>query len=173
MTLVKVQPDKAYVIEESFIRFTLDYDKSPESAWREVRDLLLQDIAFKQEFRDWTFIPVVPRQKRFGANGPCCPAMALAKPGTVLAVEYEKSALQADADDAHNSGDVADFEGRRLFVEGKIDWHAKMHFWVPALFINPDEIRESMAASLYSNPHLSGSQTVRELAKKWQIPTTS
>lgn len=171
MTLVKVQPDKEYVIEEAFVRFTLDYDKSPKEAWKEVSNLLLRDIAFKQEFRDWTFIPTVPRRPRF-ANGPCCSAFIVGKPGDVLAVDYEKSPLQADADDAHNSGDVADFEGKRLFTEGKIDWHARLHFWVPALFIDPDEIRESVGM-FHTNPHLSASQKVRELAKKWQIPTTS
>ncbi len=170
MTLVNVQPDKEYVIEEKRLRFTLDYDV-PATGVDTLKGLL-REIAALQEARDWTFIPTIPRRTRF-ANGPCCAAILLGKAGDVLAVDYSKSPLQADSDDAHNFGEVANLEGKRLYVEGKIDWIARCHFWVPALFIRPEEVRESVASSLHANPHLSPSAKVRELAKQWQIPTTN
>lgn len=171
MTLVNVQPDKEYVISEQKLRFTLDYLLTPEAAQAETTKRLLLEFAVLQENRDWTFIPTIPRRKKF-ADGPCCAAILLGKVGDVLAVEYEQSDLQADPDDAHNFGEVSAKDGKRLQRDGVIDWYARCHFWVPAVFIRPEEVRESVG-DFHVNPHLSPSAKVRELAKKWQIPTTN
>lgn len=172
MTLMKIQSDKEYVIEEKLLRFSVDYAATGNTVAAATLLDLKKSIEKLERFRDWTFIATVPKRKKF-IDGPCCPQMVLGKVGDVLAVQYAQSDLQADSDDAHNFNEVASPNGKRLYVDGKIDWTARCHFWVPADVINTEEVRESVAATSHTNPHNSPSAKVRELAQKWQIPTTN
>lgn len=139
MTLLKVQPDKAWLITESRLRFEVDAMVEPKMVPLVVARDLQKSIEILERTRQWRVLERVPARKAFGGDA-CCPRM-LQPAGTPLNITFEPSVFQGDTDDAHNFDEIADPESRVL-VDGKVDWVAVVHFWSPALFVNPAQEKE-------------------------------
>ena len=149
MSLVKVQPDKQYLIEECRIRFEAPADIEPYMVpFHAFKTIEWSKDRFER-FKGWKFLDRVPARKAFPNGTPCCPQIMERKPGESLTIKFMPSEYQGDTDDAHNFGTMSD-KNKRIFVDNKIDWVAIMHFWVPAVTVNLDEEREFRDSQTYA-----------------------
>lgn len=149
MSLIRIQADKKYLIEECRIRFEAPADIPPN---------LVPLYAFKtiewskdrfERFKGWRFLDRVPARKAFAGGKPCCTQIVTRKPGESLTIKFMPSDFQGDTDDAHNFGTLSDKESR-ILIDNTIDWVAVMHFWVPAITVNQDEENEFRRSQTYA-----------------------
>lgn len=139
MTLITVEKDKEWRIQEFHLRFSLDASIPPERVPLEILPSLAKALPILQRTRQWELITTVPSGK---VIDPCCLQIAMGKPGEALNVKIMPSPLQADSDD---SG-VIRHSSDRLYVDNRIDWVVILHFWAPALWEDPDLEREKKTA---------------------------
>lgn len=141
MAIVKVQPDKQYLISEERIRFSAPADIAPQLIPFHAFKTIEKSKDIFEKHRGWRFLDTVPSRKLFPGGKPCCTQILERKPGQPLTIKFMPSDYQGDTDDAHNFGELSNPE-HRLTAENTIDWVAIMHFWVPAIVVNLDEQRE-------------------------------
>lgn len=144
MSLIKVAPDKSYLISEERLRFAVPADLEP---WRVPIALMLsrelpKSIEIYEKHRGWKMLDVVPSRKEFPFGRPCCLDIIEKKPGETLGLKFFHAEFQGDTDDAHNFDEVSD-PNKRLYEDGLIDWICLVHFWVPAVDINVSAHREA------------------------------
>jgi len=149
MSVIKVVPDKTYLIQECRIRFEAPADIEPQ---------MVPFYAFKviewskdrfERFKGWRFLDRVPARQAFSGGKPCCTQIVTRKVGEPLTIKFMPSDFQGDTDDAHNFGTMSD-KDKRIHVDNKIDWVAIMHFWVPAITVDLDAEREFRASQTYA-----------------------
>lgn len=149
MTLLKVAPDKVYMLAEERIRFPVSADVPPELVPLVVAGDLQKGIDNLERFKGWKRIEVVPSRQLWPENKVCCELMRQ-PPGSTITLRFKPSDFQGDPDDATNFKETSDNESR-LAIEGIIDWVAIVHFWQPAIHINLDEEREEHQAMTPKN----------------------
>lgn len=140
MTLLKVAPDKSFMITEARLRFPVDAHAPYGMIPLIVASDLKKSIENLEKFRGWHVLETVPSRKQFPANMACCEQM-LKPSGTALKIRFMPSDFQGDPDDATNFNEVAD-DNHRLLVEAIVDWVAIVHFWEPAVHVNMEEVRD-------------------------------
>ena len=144
MALLKVQPDKVYLVAHEVIRLSpLDASVAPEMVPVLSALELKKSIDILQKHRGWSVLETVPRRKAF-ANGRVCCDQLIQPPGSVIKLRFRPSDFQGDTDDAHNFGTMSD--SGLVEMRGLIDWVAILHFWEPAVFVNEAEKREAVAS---------------------------
>lgn len=160
MTLLKVQKDRLWFIQEERLRFPVDAGVSRELVPIVVFKDLQRSIDILEKLRGWRYIDTWPSHVR--VSSPCCPQVASARPGEAMKMRFEPSALQGDTDDVHNSGMATTGEDR-LIRDYKVDWVAIMHFWVPGIIEDPDDIREYKASLTEKDGFVSPELLPKEL----------
>ncbi|MFA7267058.1 MAG: hypothetical protein WC054_12170 [Candidatus Nanopelagicales bacterium] len=141
--LIRTVPDKEYLITEERIRFPVDATVPPNLVPFAVAGDLLKSIEILERHRGWHLLDRVPDRKRF--PGKACCKLIDSKPGTALHPRFEVASFQGDTDDATNFQLLSNPD-RRQFVDGLIDWVAILHFWEPAVFVIPDQLKEDSRA---------------------------
>ncbi len=133
MSLIKVQPDREWLIVENHLRFPVDVGVKPDMVPIVVAKDLQRAIETIERRDGGKRLEVVPDRPRF-AGKPCCDQLAQ-PPGSIINLRFKPSAYQGDTDDAHNLDAMSDPQFRSV-EEGLIDWVAIVHFWEPAIHIN-------------------------------------
>lgn len=141
MTRINVQPDREWGITEWRLRFAVDAEVPKNLVPIVIFKDLQQAIDIMEKLRKWRFIDTMPTHKPIAT--PCCQQIATAKVGQPIKMVFEPSALQGDADDAHNFGQATTGE-HRLYVDNKIDWVAVCHFWAPLIHTNLEQLADEM-----------------------------
>ena len=160
MTLLKIQPDRQWFVQEERLRFAVVADVPENLVPIVIFKDLQRSIDILEKLRGWRYIDTWP--SHVNITSPCCPQIASAKPGRKITMRFEPSALQADSDDAHNSGMATTGEDR-LYVDNKIDWVAIMHFWVPGIVVNPFDDAEYKASLTEKEGFVSPNRLPKEL----------
>lgn len=145
LSLLKVAPDKTYLINEERIRFTAPADMDPRLVPMFAFKTIAQAKDIYEKHRGWRFLDAVPARREFPGGKPCCTDMVSKKVGEPLTIKFMPSDYQGDTDDAHNFGELSNKQ-HRITVENIIDWVAIMHFWEPAIVVNLDEEKENRLA---------------------------
>ena len=151
MSLLKVVPDREWLLVEENLRFPVDCTVPPALVPVVIAGDLQKSIDTLERLREWKRLELVPTRKAF-AGKPCCLQMAK-KPGSVLKIIIKPSPFQGDVDDATNAlyrGDsvAVENEGNRIENDGLIDWVAVLHFWQPAIHYNREEFKEELTAPI-------------------------
>jgi hypothetical protein len=144
MVLLKVQPDRQYVVAHEVFRLSpLDAAVPPNMVPIYRAKEVLAAIEKYHRLQQWTVLERVPRRKVFPSGRACCDQLAQPS-GSPIVMRFSPSDYQGDTDDAHNFGIISD--SGLLEASGVIDWTATLHFWQPALIVNLDDEREARAA---------------------------
>ena len=142
--LTRVQPDREWFIVEEHLRFAVDATVPTNLVPIVIARDLRKSIDILEKHRGWKYLDTVPTHRKY--LNPCCDQIATGRAGTPLRMRFQPSPLQADTDDAHNFGGTYSPKGERLYVDGKIDWVAIMHFWQPGIVVTPAEDREMLSS---------------------------
>ncbi len=175
MTLISIQPDRQWFIQEQRLRFPVNCEVPrelvPVVAFRDIQ----RSIEICERLRGWKLLLVMPTHRRI--LEPCCTQVASARTGTPLPMRFEPSPLQGDTDDVHNSGEAVT-DNSRLLVDNKIDWVAVMHFWSPGIVVDPDVSAELkgpraglVSSDLLPNEYLAGSTRYADVYRNLGNPT--
>ena len=140
--LTRVAPDREWFIVEENLRFPVDAAVPANLVPIVVASDLRRSIDILEKHRGWKYLDSVPTHRKYAK--PCCDQIEKGRAGSPLRIRFQPSPLQADTDDAHNFGGTYSPNGVRLYVDGKIDWVAIMHFWQPGIVVTPAEDRENM-----------------------------
>lgn len=137
MSLLRVAPDKSFLISEERLRFALPADIPPERVPVAVylSGELPRAIEIYEKYKGWKMLDAVPARKAFSRGVPCCTQILEKKPGESMTLKFFPAEFQGDTDDAHNFDEMSDPD-KRMFEDGIIDWICVVHFWVPAVEIN-------------------------------------
>ena len=114
MALIKIAPDREFVISEERLRFAVPADIPPAEVpfHLYLSGVLQKSIETYTRFRGWKMLDVVPERKQFLRGISCCEQLRSGKIGEQITLKFMPSSFQGDTDDAHNFGELSNPDKR-------------------------------------------------------------
>lgn len=135
MTLIRVQPDRTWLVSEVYLRMAVDASMPDELFPALLEKPILEQIERIERLRHWKFLEVVPRKGKDFV--PCCDQLR-APAGSLISILIQDSPLQGDTDDLALGG-LGDTYKRHA-VQGKRDLRVVTHFLQPAVHLDAEAI---------------------------------